>query len=130
MSEQTLSKTKVTPPVTVTIPRKRQLLYVLLAAVVILALTYLLPPFRNYQLATAGAYLCVTAGLTVLPRTGHTANLEEPDVFNRAVDSFLSSVYAVQPSFSSTSISHVPSLIMGSMVKHMPFSRRVPRDWK
>jgi len=33
-----------------------------------------------------------TAGLTVLPRTGHTANLEEPDVFNRAVDSFLSSV--------------------------------------
>jgi pimeloyl-ACP methyl ester carboxylesterase len=33
-----------------------------------------------------------TAGLVVLPRTGHTANLEEPDVFNRAVDSFLSSV--------------------------------------
>ena len=32
-----------------------------------------------------------TAGLVVLPRTGHTANLEEPDVFNRAVDSFLSS---------------------------------------
>jgi pimeloyl-ACP methyl ester carboxylesterase len=30
-----------------------------------------------------------TAGLVVLPRTGHTANLEEPDVFNRAVDSFL-----------------------------------------
>jgi pimeloyl-ACP methyl ester carboxylesterase len=29
------------------------------------------------------------AGLAVLPRTGHTANLEEPDVFNRAVDSFL-----------------------------------------
>ena len=33
-----------------------------------------------------------TAGLAVLPRTGHTANLEEPDVFNRAVDTFLSSV--------------------------------------
>jgi len=33
-----------------------------------------------------------TAGLTVLPRTGHTANLEEPDVFNRAVDSFLAAV--------------------------------------
>jgi pimeloyl-ACP methyl ester carboxylesterase len=30
-----------------------------------------------------------TAGLVVLPRTGHTANLEEPDVFNRAVDTFL-----------------------------------------
>jgi pimeloyl-ACP methyl ester carboxylesterase len=33
-----------------------------------------------------------TAGLAVLPRTGHTANLEEPDVFNRAVDAFLGSV--------------------------------------
>jgi pimeloyl-ACP methyl ester carboxylesterase len=33
-----------------------------------------------------------TAGLAVLPPTGHTANLEEPDVFNRAVDTFLSSV--------------------------------------
>lgn len=66
MSEQTLSRTKLTPPVTVKIAKKRQLLYVLLAAVVIVALTYVLPPFRNYQLATVGAYLCVTAGLTVL----------------------------------------------------------------
>ncbi len=33
-----------------------------------------------------------TAGLAVLPRTGHTANLEEPDVFNRTVDTFLASV--------------------------------------
>jgi len=33
-----------------------------------------------------------TAGLAVLPRTGHTVNLEEPDVFNRAVDSFLATV--------------------------------------
>jgi pimeloyl-ACP methyl ester carboxylesterase len=33
-----------------------------------------------------------TAGLAVLPRTGHTANLEEPDVFNRIVDAFLGSV--------------------------------------
>jgi len=33
-----------------------------------------------------------TAGLAVLPRTGHTANLEEPDVFNRAVDRFLGAV--------------------------------------
>jgi branched-chain amino acid transport system permease protein len=36
------------------------------AALLIVALTYVLPPFRNYQLATVGAYLCVTAGLTVL----------------------------------------------------------------
>jgi len=33
-----------------------------------------------------------TAGLTVLPRTGHTANLEEPDVFNHAIDKFLTTV--------------------------------------
>jgi branched-chain amino acid transport system permease protein len=39
---------------------------VLVAAVLIVVLSYLLPPFRNYQLATVGAYLCVTAGLTVL----------------------------------------------------------------
>jgi pimeloyl-ACP methyl ester carboxylesterase len=30
-----------------------------------------------------------TAGLAVLPRTGHTANLEEPHRFNEAVDRFL-----------------------------------------
>ncbi len=41
-------------------------LVVLAGAVVIVALTYLLPPFRTYQLATVGAYFCVTAGLTVL----------------------------------------------------------------
>ena len=33
-----------------------------------------------------------TAGLAILPRTGHTANLEEPDVFNRLVDGFLAAV--------------------------------------
>ncbi|MBV9206557.1 MAG: alpha/beta fold hydrolase [Actinobacteria bacterium] len=33
-----------------------------------------------------------TAGLAVLPRTGHTANLEEPGVFNRVVDAFLAAV--------------------------------------
>jgi pimeloyl-ACP methyl ester carboxylesterase len=30
-----------------------------------------------------------TSGLVVLPRTGHTANLEEPDLFNRVVGDFL-----------------------------------------
>jgi len=33
-----------------------------------------------------------TAGLAVLPNTGHTANLEEPDVFNSLVDRFLAAV--------------------------------------
>jgi pimeloyl-ACP methyl ester carboxylesterase len=33
-----------------------------------------------------------TAGLVVLPNTGHTANLEEPDVFNHVVDRFLAAV--------------------------------------
>ena len=33
-----------------------------------------------------------TAGLAVLPNTGHTVNLEEPDVFNHVVDRFLAAV--------------------------------------
>jgi pimeloyl-ACP methyl ester carboxylesterase len=33
-----------------------------------------------------------TSGLAILPRTGHTANLEEPDVFNEVVDRFLAAV--------------------------------------
>lgn len=33
-----------------------------------------------------------SAGLLVLPRTGHTANLEDPQVFNRAVEEFLGAV--------------------------------------
>jgi pimeloyl-ACP methyl ester carboxylesterase len=34
------------------------------------------------------------AGLQLLPRTGHTANLEEPELFNAAVDHFLAQVEA------------------------------------
>ncbi|MBP2321997.1 pimeloyl-ACP methyl ester carboxylesterase [Kibdelosporangium banguiense] len=33
-----------------------------------------------------------TSGLAVLPQTGHTANLEEPDLFNAVVDRFISAV--------------------------------------
>ena len=33
-----------------------------------------------------------TASLIVLPQTGHTANLEEPDLFNAALDRFLAAV--------------------------------------
>ena len=33
-----------------------------------------------------------TAGLVMLPRSGHTINLEEPDLFNRAVADFLAAV--------------------------------------
>jgi pimeloyl-ACP methyl ester carboxylesterase len=33
-----------------------------------------------------------SSGLAILPRTGHTANLEEPEVFNRVVDRFLAAV--------------------------------------
>ncbi len=36
------------------------------AGVILYFVTYQLDPFRNYQLATAAAYLCATAGLTVL----------------------------------------------------------------
>lgn len=44
----------------------RYLLWTVGSAILIVALTYVLPSFRTYQLATIGAYLCVTAGLTVL----------------------------------------------------------------
>jgi branched-chain amino acid transport system permease protein len=36
------------------------------SAALLLALTYVLDPFRDYQLATAAAYLCAVAGLTML----------------------------------------------------------------
>jgi pimeloyl-ACP methyl ester carboxylesterase len=35
-----------------------------------------------------------SSGLVVLPRSGHTINLEEPDLFNAAVENFLSQVDA------------------------------------
>lgn len=35
-----------------------------------------------------------TAGLVVLPKSGHTINLEEPEAFNRALDNFLTAVEA------------------------------------
>lgn len=35
-----------------------------------------------------------TAGLWVVPKTGHTVNLEEPDLFNRAIQDFFSAVEA------------------------------------
>ena len=35
-----------------------------------------------------------TSGLVVLPKSGHTINLEEPDAFNRAVNDFLTAVEA------------------------------------
>jgi branched-chain amino acid transport system permease protein len=47
-------------------PKSTPLLLVIAGAIIVVALTYILPPFRNYQLATIGAYFCVTAGLTVL----------------------------------------------------------------
>jgi ABC-type branched-subunit amino acid transport system permease subunit len=37
-----------------------------ICAALLLALTYVLDPFRDYQLATAAAYLCAVAGLTML----------------------------------------------------------------
>ncbi len=46
--------------------RIHPLIVVAVGAAIVVALTYTLPPFRTYQLATVGAYLCVTAGLTVL----------------------------------------------------------------
>jgi ABC-type branched-subunit amino acid transport system permease subunit len=45
---------------------RRHLAVTLLALALLVGLTFVLDPFRNYQLATAAAYLCATAGLTVL----------------------------------------------------------------
>lgn len=39
---------------------------ILVVTAATIALIFVLPPFRNYQLATIAAYLCATAGLTVL----------------------------------------------------------------
>jgi pimeloyl-ACP methyl ester carboxylesterase len=36
----------------------------------------------------------LTAGLVILPKSGHTINLEEPDAFNRAVLDFVTAVDA------------------------------------
>jgi branched-chain amino acid transport system permease protein len=52
-----------------TAPAKRRInpiLVVVVLGAIIVALTYILPAFRTYQLATVGAYFCVTAGLTLL----------------------------------------------------------------
>jgi branched-chain amino acid transport system permease protein len=43
------------------------------AGVLLYGLTWVLPPFRDYQLATVAAYLCAAAGLTVL--TGLTGQV-------------------------------------------------------
>ncbi len=51
----------------------RHLAFTALAVAGLLLLTYALEPFRNYQLATAAAYLCAAAGLTVL--TGQSGQL-------------------------------------------------------
>ena len=34
----------------------------------------------------------ILSGLLVLPRTGHTINLEEPQLFNQVVEEFLHAV--------------------------------------
>ena len=38
--------------------------------------------------------LLAASGLVMLPKTGHAVNLEEPDLFNRAVGEFLARVEA------------------------------------
>jgi branched-chain amino acid transport system permease protein len=44
----------------------RHLMWTVAAGVVLWFVTYQIDSFRNYQLATAAAYLCATAGLTLL----------------------------------------------------------------
>nr|WP_231922388.1 branched-chain amino acid ABC transporter permease [Micromonospora krabiensis] len=44
----------------------RHLAVVTVVALLVLGVSYAVEPFRNFQLATVAAYLCATAGLTVL----------------------------------------------------------------
>jgi branched-chain amino acid transport system permease protein len=44
----------------------RHLVWMLVGAVLVYFISYGIEPFRNYQLATVAAYLCVTVGLTML----------------------------------------------------------------
>lgn len=44
----------------------RHLTFTIAAGVAVFALTYGLSPYRNFQLATMAAYLCATAGLSIL----------------------------------------------------------------
>ncbi|MEV6844154.1 branched-chain amino acid ABC transporter permease [Actinoplanes sp. NPDC051411] len=64
----TLIKDRIKPASVpaITTRRLNPIVVFVAGAIVIVALTYMLPPFRTYQLATIGAYFCVTAGLTVL----------------------------------------------------------------
>jgi branched-chain amino acid transport system permease protein len=44
----------------------RHVLFLVAGTIAVVALTYGLSPYRNFQLATVAAYLCATAGLTML----------------------------------------------------------------
>jgi branched-chain amino acid transport system permease protein len=44
----------------------RHVIYILVGAVLVYFISYGIDPFRNYQMATVAAYLCVTVGLTML----------------------------------------------------------------
>jgi branched-chain amino acid transport system permease protein len=53
----------------------RHLTVTAVAAVILVLASYALDPFRDYQLATAAAYLCAAAGLTVLTGLGGQLSL-------------------------------------------------------
>jgi ABC-type branched-subunit amino acid transport system permease subunit len=53
----------------------RNLVTAVVAALVLLGVSEVLGPFRDYQLATVAAYLCATAGLTVLTGLGGQISL-------------------------------------------------------
>jgi branched-chain amino acid transport system permease protein len=44
----------------------RHLIWLIVGAVVVYLISYGIEPFRNYQMATVAAYMCVTVGLTML----------------------------------------------------------------
>jgi pimeloyl-ACP methyl ester carboxylesterase len=57
--------------------------------------THILSGDEDTQCLEPGIFIkrtCPAARLTVVPATGHAVNIEEPDLFNRITDEFLSLV--------------------------------------
>jgi branched-chain amino acid transport system permease protein len=86
----------------------RHLGITLAAAVLLLALTYVLDPFRDYQLATAAAYLCAVAGLTVL--TGLNGQLSLGHGALMAIGGY--TVALVQNKFGAANVSTLWTLLL------------------
>ncbi len=103
----------------------RHLVLVLALGVVFFAATFVLDPFRNFQLATVASYLCATAGLTILVgltgqlSLGHgalmavgayTTALMQAEIYERGIVSHWSLLVSV---LAAVLVATVAGLVMG-----------------